>query len=128
MVGRIQGDLPERTLSFAVSLLDAAGGLPAGTHGWVVGKQLLRSGTSIGANVWEAEEALTDADFAHKCSIARKEASETRYWLMLCEQAGLLTTVTCRPLLEEALELTKILATIVHKTQDHISKQRPTPR
>lgn len=124
MVGRIQGDLPERTVSFAVSLLSAVEELPAGTQGWVVGKQLLRSGTSIGANVWEAEEALTDAEFAHKCSIARKEASETRYWLILCEQAGLLTTRVCEPLLSEAVELTKILATIVHKTQDHISGKR----
>ncbi|MDY7108226.1 MAG: four helix bundle protein [Planctomycetota bacterium] len=124
MGARIRGDLADRTLSFAVSLLSAIDGLPPGTRGWVVGRQLARSGTSIGANVWEAEEAMTDADFAHKCSIARKEASETRYWLALCEQAGLLTTAVCDPLREEAVEHTKILATIVHKTQDHIARQR----
>ena len=123
MPGRIQGDLPERTLSFALSLLEATEQLPSGTRGWVVGKQLLRSGTSIGANIREAGEALTDAEFAHRCSIARKEASETQYWLMLCEKAGLLTDPVCRPLLAEAMELTKILATIVHKTQDHMSRK-----
>ncbi|RTQ53705.1 four helix bundle protein [Hymenobacter gummosus] len=54
---------------------------------YVIAQQLLRSGTSIGANVREAQHAESRADFIHKCKIAAKEASETEYWLLLCQQA-----------------------------------------
>jgi len=55
---------------------------------YVIGKQLLRSGTSIGANVHEAQNAESKADFIHKLKIATKEAEETDYWLLLCEQSA----------------------------------------
>jgi four helix bundle protein len=54
---------------------------------YVVAKQLLRSGTSIGANVFEAQHAESRADFVHKLKIAAKEANETMYWLMICEKS-----------------------------------------
>ena len=54
---------------------------------YVIAQQLLRSGTSIGANVREAQHAESRADFIHKCKIAAKEAGETEYWLLLCQQA-----------------------------------------
>ena len=53
---------------------------------FVISKQLLRSGTSIGANVFEAQNAESKADFIHKMKIAAKEASETGYWMALCEK------------------------------------------
>ena len=54
---------------------------------YVIAKQLLRSATSIGANVFEAQNAESKADFIHKMKIAAKEASETLYWLILCEKS-----------------------------------------
>ena len=54
---------------------------------YVIAKQLLRSGTSIGANIFEAQNAESKADFIHKMKIAAKEASETLYWLLLCERS-----------------------------------------
>jgi four helix bundle protein len=54
---------------------------------YVVGRQLLRSGTSIGANAMEAQHAESNADFTHKMKIAAKEACETQYWLLICERA-----------------------------------------
>ena len=54
---------------------------------YVISKQLLRSGTSIGANSFEAQNAESKADFIHKMKIAAKEADETQYWLMLCDYA-----------------------------------------
>src|SRR5258706_884062 len=54
---------------------------------YVVAKQLLRSGTSIGANVFEAQHAESKADFIHKMKIAIKEANETLYWLFICERS-----------------------------------------
>ena len=54
---------------------------------FVIAKQLMRSGTSIGANIREAEHAESKADFIHKMKIAAKEIEETKYWLILCERA-----------------------------------------
>ncbi len=120
-MGRIQGDLKERTFEFAVQVLALVDGLPRSTKGWVVGRQLVRSGTAIGANVREADHAHTDADFAYKCSVARKEASETEYWLELCNRSAMVKSDRVHPLAVEAGELMRILATIVKRTQDHLS-------
>jgi four helix bundle protein len=125
-MGRIQGDLKERTLDFAVAILNAADQLPNGNKGWEIGRQLVRSGTSIGANIREADTAFTDADFAYRCNVSRKEASETHYWLQLCERAGLLPHEELARLTREANELVRILSTVVKATQHHIRQQRET--
>jgi four helix bundle protein len=115
--GRFQGDLPERTFEFAATVLALVERLPQRTSGWVLGKQLARSGTSIGANVCEADHALSEAEFTHRCSVARKEASEAQYWLRLCDRTGLLDGGQAEPAVREANELMRILSTIVRKTQ-----------
>jgi len=85
-------------LRFGATALDAVAKLPNEVRGWIIGKQLGRAATSIGANVWEADAALTDSEFAHKISIARKEACETEYWLDLARTAELLPLETYTPL------------------------------
>ena len=75
------------TLNFSVVLVAYCEELE-GLKKFVVGKQLLRSGTSIGANAMEAQNAEGNRDFIHKIKIAAKEAGETQYWLLICEQAG----------------------------------------
>lgn len=119
-MSRIRGDLAERTLDFGCGILDLGLMFPNDPRGWVLSKQIIRSGTSIGANVREADHALTDGDFAHKCSIARKEAAETHYWLDLSTASGVLSPTATEKLLAEADELVKILSTIVQKTQEYI--------
>lgn len=119
-MGRIRGDLCERTMQFALRIIKLADALPNSTKGWEIGRQLMRSGTSVGANVREADHALTDADFAHKCSIARKEASETQYWLELSKRAELLSGASLDVALDEADQLTRILATLVRTTQERL--------
>jgi four helix bundle protein len=115
---RFQGDLPQWTFRFAMSVLDLVERLPQGTLGWVSGKQLARSGTSVGANVREADGALTDAEFAYTCNVARKEAAETQYWLEICAHRGLSDNdEAVRSALQESQELQRILATIVRKLQ-----------
>ncbi len=116
-MGRIQGDLKDRTFRFALSILNLADALPQGNKGWVVGKQLIRSGTSIGANVREADQAYSATDFAFKCSLALKEASETDYWLQLAIQSDLLKRETVSTLTIEVDELIRILNAIVNRTQ-----------
>src|ERR1700750_3307830 len=77
-------------------------------HEYVISKQLLRSGTSIGANVEEATAGQSRKDFLSKMSIASKEARETRYWLLLLEQSNL-TDLDVTSLLAQVEELIRIL-------------------
>ena len=83
---------------------------------YVISKQLLRSGTSIGANVEEATAAESRRDFLHKMNIASKEARETNYWLRLLRDSKLVETVDIEPHLASSYELVKMLTAIVKTT------------
>jgi four helix bundle protein len=76
--------------------------------------QLFRSGTSIGANVCEAQGAQSKSDFKHKCKIAYKEAEETRYWLRLCEKAENYSFE--QSMLDEIQSIIKVLGKIISST------------
>jgi four helix bundle protein len=84
-----------------------------------IGRQLIKSGTSVGANVEEAHGAESQRDFTHKMSIARKEARESRYWLRLI-QAAILDDDEVRALVQEADELVRILSAIVVTAKKHV--------
>ncbi|MFC6999333.1 four helix bundle protein [Rufibacter roseus] len=84
---------------------------------YVVANQLLKSGTSIGANVWEAQHAESRADFIHKLKIAAKEAIETEYWLLLCKHSKHYTSIDDK--LEKLLELQKLLSKIISSTKNN---------
>ena len=77
----------EKTINFSLSIIKYCEVLEQDRK-FVICNQLLRSGTGIGANVFEAQNAESKADFIHKMKIAAKEASETLYWLILCERSG----------------------------------------
>jgi four helix bundle protein len=85
--------------------------------------QLLRSGTSIGANVEEGQAAQSEADFVSKYSIARKEARETHYWLRLLAESKIASPGKLTDLTTECNELIAILTTIVKKVQGRIRKK-----
>ncbi len=119
---RLTGDLKERALQFGVDILELVTRLPNDTRGWVVAKQMARSATSVGANIWEADYAYSETDFAHRLNIARKEAGETMYWIEICRRAGLLTADATAGLSAETDELLRILGTIVKRTQDRVKK------
>lgn len=76
----------DKTFEFALLIVEFAEKLES-TRKYVIANQLLKSGTSIGANVREAQNAESKADFIHKMKIAAKEADETEYWLLLCKRA-----------------------------------------
>jgi len=82
---------------------------------FVISKQLLRSGTSIGANVWESQRAQSTSDFAAKLYVSLKEANETEYWLMLLEKTNYLTEKQSCSLLDDCRELIKLLVSITKK-------------
>jgi four helix bundle protein len=121
-MSRIYGDLKERTMKFSEAILAAVDYLPDGNKGWVVGRQLVRSGTSIGSNLYEADHAISDADFAHKCSVARREASETMYWLELCRRTAMIPAEKAAGLTQEADEMLRILAAMVKRTQERMTQ------
>ena len=79
-----------------------------------IGKQVLRCGTSIGANVAEAECSESDSDFIHKLTIALKEANETEFWLDLLWRSNLISTQQHESLNEDCIELIKILKSIIN--------------
>jgi four helix bundle protein len=82
---------------------------------YVVAKQLLRSGTSIGANIWEAQNAESKADFIHKIKIGAKEAEETQFWLLLCQYAE--SYPDCKNLLNKLQSISKVLTRIISTTK-----------
>ena len=84
---------------------------------YVLSKQLLRSGTSIGANIVEAEQAQSKADFISKISIALKEAVETNYWLRLLHAADCLSDKELSSILEDCKEIEKLLTAILKTTK-----------
>ena len=81
--------------------------------GWVIGKQYLRSATSIGANLQEAKSAESRSDFIHKHGIAQKEARESLYWLQLMAEAGVVSRARLGPLIRETEELVSIITAII---------------
>ena len=115
---RFTGDLPERTHQFALRTLSLVDGLPHNPKGWHVTRQLLRSGTSIGANVQEANGALTDREFTQFCNIARREGLETHYWLRLCRDGQLLNETLTDPAMTEVDELIRIISSFVKKCRN----------
>jgi four helix bundle protein len=114
--------IQDRTLEFGVRIIKFADKLPKSAAGMVLVKQLIRSGTSIGANMEEADGASSKADFTNKVTIARKEARETHYWLQLVKKAELLHNNTnieeLDKMIAEAEEIKKVLSAIINKAKE----------
>jgi four helix bundle protein len=113
----VKTELEERTKKFAVQIVKAVGGFPNTAEGQILGRQLLKAGTSIGANYHEANRAESKDDFIHKIGIAEKEAAETIYWLEICQETKLGANEMVDGLHKEAGELLAILITIGRKTK-----------
>jgi four helix bundle protein len=112
-----KNELEERTKQFSLRVIRFAGEFPKNNIGNVLGNQLLRSATSVGANYREANRAESRRDFIHKIGIVEKEAAEALYWLELCSDANMSDTVECKWLLDEANQLVSIFASIGKNTK-----------
>jgi four helix bundle protein len=110
-------DLKERTKRFALRVIRLYTSLPKTTEAQVIGKQVLRSGTSAGAHYREAQRAKSDADFISKIEGGLQELDETAYWLELLTEAEIVPAAKLQPLLDETNELIAILVTIVTKVK-----------
>lgn len=112
-----QYDLEERTLEFGKRIIRLCRALPKDIINNRLCDQLIRSGTSIGANYREANETDTKKDFRNRIRISKKEAKETIYWLELIIDANHELKARILPLLDESRELVKILASIYEKVK-----------
>ncbi len=106
-------DIGERTFTFAVRIMKMTASLSQIQTNKVLINQIIRSATSIGANVEEARGGHTKVDFTHSMNIAKKEARETFYWLRLIEEMNPSLKTKLKLLLQENEELVKILTSIV---------------
>ena len=114
--------IEKRSYLFALRIVKAYKYLTRQKDEYVLSKQMLRSGTSIGAMMREAKFAQSRADFVNKASIALKEANETLYWIELLHDSEYIDDLSFNSLHQEADELTAILASIVKTTKENTTK------
>ena len=117
----MEGPIYKKTVEFSIELLPLYKTL-LDIHEYIISRQLIRSGTSIGANVQEATAAQSRRDFISKMSIAAKEAKETKYWLILLSE-GNLVEYDFSHLLSEIEEIIKILSKILITAKSNLKKE-----
>ena len=107
----------DKAYKFAIRIVKAYQYLCKEKKEYVLSKQMLRSGTSIGANIAEANGAISNAEFSNKISIAYKECLETKYWLSLLKDTDYITEKSFKSMHNDADEIGKILFAILKKTR-----------
>lgn len=110
-------DIEERTLQFGVRIMHLSRTISRSNVDYVLARQLLRAGTSVGANVAEAQGATTRREFARKMAIAHGEAREAHYWLRLIRETGVVKPEQLVSILDEAEQLIRILVAIVKRSR-----------
>jgi four helix bundle protein len=115
-------DIGERAHAFAVRIVRLVNAMPRTLAGASIARQLIRAGTSIGANVHEARGSSSRKEYSRRMKIARSEAQETFYWIRLLGESDLFPKRRLAPLLQEADELIRILAAIGKKTESKAGK------
>ena len=106
-----------KSYAFALRIIKAYKFLSSEQREFVLSKQMLRSGTAVGALIREAEHAESKADFIHKMSIALKEANETEYWLMLLHDSDFFDSKSFSSIVIDCKELIKMLVSIIKSSK-----------
>ncbi len=114
--------LAPKSYNFALRIIGLYKLLTLERKEFVLSKQVLRSGTSVGAMVREAEHAQSKADFLHKMNVALKEINETEYWLMLLKDSGFLNENEFKSIHKDCDELIRLLVSIVKTLKNNIIK------
>jgi len=112
----------DKSYAFALRIIKLYKHLTSKQKEYVLSKQILRSGTSIGALIKEAEHAQSKADFVNKMSIALKEANETEYWLQLLKDGEYISEQSFNSIHPDSVELIKLLVSIVKSSKKSIDK------
>ena len=118
----MQNAIEEKSFRFAVRIVKLCKYLQENKKEYILSKQLMRSGTSIGANIMESQQAQSRADFVSKLNIALKEAVETNYWIRLLQATDYLTDSEYTSVINDCKELEKLLTAIVKTTRNTPNK------
>ena len=110
-------DIQQRTFLFGLNIIRISEHLPLSQVGKILCNQLVRSETSIGANMEEVTAASSKQDFIYKANISLREARETNYWLRIIKESRIINSPQVDELVTESLELMKILSAIVSKAR-----------
>ena len=113
--------IKNKSFKFAISIVKIYQNLVTNQKEYVLSKQLLRSGTSVGAMVREAEHSESKIDFIHKMSVAQKEINETIYWLELLKETQYLNNKQYERLNKDAVEIIKMITSIIKTTKNRIN-------
>ena len=114
--------LKERSYAFALRTIKLYKHLSSESREYVLSKQILRSGTSIGANITEGNRAQSKLDFVHKLAIALKEADETEYWLNLLRDSDYITASQAESLLTDCSQLQRLLISSIKTAKANLNK------
>jgi four helix bundle protein len=109
--------IKQRTKLFALRVIRLYGALPKSAEAQVIGKQLLRSGTSVGANYRESRHARSSAEFISKLCVCQQELGESKYWLELLVESGIVSEKKLQSLMDEADELMAIIVATIKKAK-----------
>ncbi|MBT5492490.1 four helix bundle protein [bacterium] len=115
--------LVDKSFKFAVRIVKLYKYLCESKKEYTLSKQLLRSGTSIGANINEAQEAQSKNDFISKLSISLKEARESKYWIELLKETDYLSKSEATSIIEDLVEILKLLTSIIKSTKNNIKEK-----
>ncbi|MDD5570756.1 MAG: four helix bundle protein [Bacteroidales bacterium] len=113
-----RNEILELSFEFALNIIEYTETLE-GQRKYIIARQLLKSGTSIGANIKEAQNAESNVDFIHKLKIAAKEAEETEYWLMLCNQSK--NYPSTEKIITQLISIKKLLTSIISTMKNKIN-------
>ena len=116
--------LVDKSFKFAVRVVNLYKYLSKDKKEFILSKQLLRSGTSIGANINESQEAQSKADFISKLSISLKEARESKYWIELLKETNYLTDNEADNILDDLIEILKLLISIIKTTKENMKNEK----
>ena len=107
----------DKSIEFSLAIIKCTSRIAKEKHEYTMTNQILRSGTSIGANIRESEHAQSKADFIHKLSIALKEANETEYWLDLLYETKYVSESEFQYIKPKVIEILKILVSIINTSK-----------
>jgi four helix bundle protein len=120
-----QAQLKQRTKQFGLRIIRVIQSLPKDPVAQVIGKQLLRSGTSVGANYRASGRAKSRADFVFKLSIVEEECDESLYWMELLAEAGIVSEPLLKPLMAEGDEILSIIVASIITARERMSQRSP---
>ncbi|MEH7889046.1 four helix bundle protein [Elizabethkingia meningoseptica] len=121
MVMKEDNIIKQKSFNFAIRIIKLYQYLSNDKKEFILRKQILRSGTSIGAMVRESEHAQSKSDFIHKLSIAQKEINETIYWLELFQATDYFSKQEFESINEDAVEIIKLITSIIKTTKNNIN-------